>query len=310
MIFKACTTYTKYDEDDNEIDVNVVFKSNRVSYISPDFDEIVMDIFDYEDVLKDYGFTQQEIYKFEEQEDYDEDYNGSNIIVKVSDVFLGTGQLDKNGNLIYEGDTLKSIYSDVMRYKVIWKDSAFKLEVHSVDFGDKVLDELYLKDCGDQYEVISKEITFNSQKYETNSLQYYTNHITDIFNSYIKLMCDTNNPKDIVYTKVTDVDTFGSKLIDMAIYITDKYFALIKDNKDNLAKKFLNYMSKLISGTLYSFRKYPNCTLGAAIHFEAHSLANHKDKKEAFFTAPTCDCCSDDNKIIPFLTELEKIILK
>lgn len=43
-----------------------------------------------------------------------------------------------------------------MWYKVIWKDSAFKLEVHSVDFGDKVLDELYLKDCGDQYEVVSK----------------------------------------------------------------------------------------------------------------------------------------------------------
>lgn len=54
MIFKACTTYTKYDEDGNEIDVNVVFKSNRVSYISPDFDEIVMDISDYKDILKDH----------------------------------------------------------------------------------------------------------------------------------------------------------------------------------------------------------------------------------------------------------------
>ena len=68
-----------------------------------------------------------------------------------------TGSKDKNDKLIYENDILKSIHSDVMWYKVIWKDSAFKLEVHSIDFGDKVLDELYLKDCGDQYEVVSKD---------------------------------------------------------------------------------------------------------------------------------------------------------
>lgn len=156
MIFKAYTTYTKYDKDGNEIDVNVVFKSNRVAYISPDFDKIVMDIFDYEDILKDYGFTQQEIYKFEEEEDYDEDYDGPNIIVKVSDVFLGTGQVDKNGKYIYEGDTLKSIHSDVMWYKVIWKNSAFKLEIHSINHGDEILDEIYLKNCGNQYQLIDK----------------------------------------------------------------------------------------------------------------------------------------------------------
>lgn len=156
MIFKAYTTYTKYDGNGNEIDVNVVFKSNRVAYINPDFDEIVMDIFDYEDILKDYGFTKEEIRKFEEQEDYDEDYDGPYIRIKVSDVFLGTGQVDKNGKYIYKGDILKSIYSDVMWYKVIWKDSAFKLEIHSIDHGDKILDEIYLKDCGSQYELIDK----------------------------------------------------------------------------------------------------------------------------------------------------------
>ena len=172
MIFKACTTYTKYDEDGNEIDVNVIFKSNRVSYISPCFDEIVMDISDYEDILKDHGFTQQEIYKLEEQEGYDEDYNGTSIVIKVDSVFLGTGQVDKNGKHIYEGDSLKYIYSDVMWYKVIWKDSAFKLEVHSVDFGDKVLDELYLKDCGDQYEVVSKDF---------EDIAYFNKKVKEVF---------------------------------------------------------------------------------------------------------------------------------
>ena len=44
-----------------------------------------------------------------------------------------TGLKDKNGKLIYEGDILKSRYSDIMRYDVVYRNAGLELRVYSID---------------------------------------------------------------------------------------------------------------------------------------------------------------------------------
>lgn len=76
-----------------------------------------------------------------------------------------TGLKDKNDKLIYEGDILKSIFSDEMLYEVIWCADCYKLRVFTKS-SRKTLEYLGLKNTKTSYEIIGNihEGDYNENK--------------------------------------------------------------------------------------------------------------------------------------------------
>lgn len=78
-----------------------------------------------------------------------------------------TSLKDKNGKLIYEGDILKSTYSEIMQYLIYWEGRGYRMRVYGSD--NKIVDDCPIfTNAADVLEVIGN-IHENADLLEVNN---------------------------------------------------------------------------------------------------------------------------------------------
>ena len=120
--------------------------------------------------------------------------------------------------------------------------------------------------------------------------------LQDAFLSYVKIDVENNT---YFYRINTEDIEFGNKLESICKYIFNRYFQIYDKE---IAENFMKFMCILVEHSLLEIRKYPEYRLGQAIFNESDRLLHHN------LAGSKNDCFYDDNKIIDFLKDLEKII--
>lgn len=111
-----------------------------------------------------------------------------------------TGLLDKNGKLIFDGDILKSKYSDIMRYIVYRSDTCFRYK--ACGSGDRYCDDGYLPPDTSIFEVIGN-IHENWDLVEEEMLRPITQDIGKVCAFY------ADNPSQVTYDTLTGIEDDG-----------------------------------------------------------------------------------------------------
>lgn len=120
--------------------------------------------------------------------------------------------------------------------------------------------------------------------------------LQDAFLSYVKIDVENNT---YFYRINTEDVKLGNKLESICKYIFNRYFQIYDKE---IAENFMKFMCILVEHSLSEMRKYPEYRLGQAIFNESDRLLHHN------LAGSKNDCFYDDNKIIDFLKDLEKII--
>ena len=120
--------------------------------------------------------------------------------------------------------------------------------------------------------------------------------LQDAFLSYIKIDVENNA---CLYKINTEDAEFGNKLESICKYIFSRYFQIYDKE---IAENFIKFMCILVERSLLEMRKYPEYRLGQVIFNESDEILHHN------LAGSKNDCFYDDNKIVAFLKDLEKII--
>ena len=112
--------------------------------------------------------------------------------------------------------------------------------------------------------------------------------LQDAFLSYIKIDVENNT----YFYRI-------NKLESICKYIFNRYFQIYDKE---IAENFMKFMCILVEHSLSEMRKYPEYRLGQAVFNESDRILHHN------LAGSKNDCFYDDNKIIDFLKDLEKII--
>ena len=120
--------------------------------------------------------------------------------------------------------------------------------------------------------------------------------LQDAFLSYIQIDVENNS---YLYRINTEDIVLGNKLETICKYIFNTYFHIYDKE---IAENFLHFMCTLVEHSLLEIRKYPEYRLGQAIFNESDRLLHHN------LAGSKNDCFYDDDKVVDFLRDLEKII--
>ena len=112
-----------------------------------------------------------------------------------------TGLSDKNDNLIYDGDILKSKYSDIMKYVVYRGENGFRYKAYGA--GNQYCDDGILSSNTSVFEIIGN-IHDNSELLDEEKLRIFHSVTRDDIGKICAFY--TNKPSEVTYDILADIE--------------------------------------------------------------------------------------------------------